>query len=328
VREKHHVYLLFIDLQVRMADVLDARRLHLLAELDRLGTIAAVADERHLSPSGISMQLTALEREVGVPLTERQGRRVALTAAGRILARHGKDVADLLAVAAMEAQALREGTAGTYRVAAFPTAVRSFVADTWALLAAEPERGIRLRVTELEPQDALPDLAAGRVDLAVLHAYTNMAQPPSAGAIATRIATEPVLLATRADDPAPGTREGRADLKDFAQHDWVVSDHRLACWEMTRRACGAAGFEPRAAAEATDYAAQLALVAAGAGVALIPSLAAHHVPDSVVLRTLAAPVRRHLFVAIRRAGAADPGLARLPGLLGEAARRSVAAVRP
>ncbi|HEU5333022.1 MAG TPA: LysR family transcriptional regulator [Actinocrinis sp.] len=307
---------------------MDARRLHLLAELDRLGTIAAVADELHLSASGISMQLTALEKEVGVPLTERQGRRVALTAAGRILAGHGRDVADLLAVAAMEAQALREGTAGTYRVAAFPTAVRSFVADTWALLAGEPERGIRLRVAELEPQDALPDLAAGRVDLAVVHAYTNMAQPAGTGTVTTRVASEPVLLATRADDPAGSAGDGRADLEDFAHRDWVVSDRRLTCWEMTRRACGAAGFEPRAAAEATDYASQLALVSAGAGVALIPALGTYHIPDNVALRTLRAPVRRHIFVAIRRAGAADPALKRLIGLLAEAARTALAEVRP
>jgi len=101
----------------------------MLAEVERLGTIAAAAQALHLTAPGVSMQLAALEREVGLALTERRGRRVALTPAGQLLARHGRDIVDQVEVAAMEVAALREGTAGTYRVAAFPTAARSFVVD-------------------------------------------------------------------------------------------------------------------------------------------------------------------------------------------------------
>jgi DNA-binding transcriptional LysR family regulator len=326
-----------MEYYLRMVDVLDIRKLHMLAELDRLGTIAAVARELHLTASGISMQLAALDREVGVRLTERRGRRVALTPAGTVLARHGKDIADMLAVAAMDAHALREGTAGTYRIAAFPTAMRSFVADTSRLLSEEAQRGLHLQLTELEPQDALPALAAGEVELAVTHAYSNLPELTGPGLVAARIATEPVRLAVRDDDPAAGAGTGTGsdgrgdtdaggpavDLSDFARHDWIVSARRLTCHEMTQRACGAAGFEPRAVAEVTDYSAQLALVAAGCGVALIPQLGASHLPAGVSLRTLRAPVHRNIFAVVRRAGTADPGLSRLTALLADAARRAV-----
>jgi DNA-binding transcriptional LysR family regulator len=294
---------------------MDARRLRLLAELERLGTLAAVAEELHVTAPGISMQLASLEREVGLALTERQGRRLVLTPAGRVLARHGKDVSDMLSVAAMDARALREGTGGTYRVAAFPTAIRSFVAATCRRLEDEPERGLHLFITELEPQDALPALAAGEVELVVAHSYSNLPKADSPGLITTPLLTEPVYLATRRDDPA--VSGDSVDLRGFARHEWIVANPRLTCHQMTRYACAAAGFEPRAVAEATDYAAQLALVAAGAGVALIPALAARDLPDEVVLRPLRTPVHRDIFAVTRRAGAADPGLSALVGLLTE-----------
>src|SRR5690348_14720188 len=111
--------------------MIDVRKLRMLTELDRLGTIAAVAEELHLTAPGISMQLTALERELSVPLTERQGRRLVLTPAGKVLASHGHDILDRLALAELGVESLRRGAAGSYRVAAFPSAARTFVAATW-----------------------------------------------------------------------------------------------------------------------------------------------------------------------------------------------------
>ncbi len=131
--------------------MIDVRKLRMLAALDRLGTIAAVAKELHLTAPGVSMQLGALERELGIALTERQGRRLALTPAGRLLAHHGRDVIDRLSLAELEIDALRRGDAGTYRVAAFPSAGRTFVADAWRELLSDGA-GMNLLVTTLEPE--------------------------------------------------------------------------------------------------------------------------------------------------------------------------------
>src|SRR3954447_26795055 len=108
---------------------MDFRRLLMLSELERLGTLAAVATAMHLTPPGVSMQLSALERELDLQLTERRGRGLVLTPAGRALAAHGRVLGEQLALAEHEIEALREGTAGHYRVAAFPTAARTIVAD-------------------------------------------------------------------------------------------------------------------------------------------------------------------------------------------------------
>jgi DNA-binding transcriptional LysR family regulator len=304
----------------------------MLAEVARLGTIAAAAQALHLTAPGVSMQLAALERDIGLPLTERRGRRVALTPAGQLLASHGRDIADQVEVAAMEVAALREGTAGTYRVAAFPTAARSFVAQVWRQLVEDPASGPALRLVELEPLDSLPALAAGEVDLAVTHSYSNIAQTTHPGVESTQIAREEVFLAvprTGSSTPRAG-QHPQADpvgeaarLAEYTHERWIVPHHRWSCYEMAERACGLAGFTPQAVAEATDFSTQLALVAAGVGVALIPNLGCIAVPEHVMLRRLAQPVHRHLHLAARRGWRADPGLARLTNMLEHAAQTTL-----
>lgn len=296
----------------------------MLAALDRLGTIAAVARELHLTAPGVSMQLAALEREAGVALTEKHGRGVALTPGGLLLARHGRDLVDRLSLAEMEVAALREGAAGTYRLAAFPSAARTIVADAWRRIIDDPATGIRLTLVELEPQDALPALTAGDVAIAVTHAYSNMNTAAPDSLVVELIATEPVWLAVRDDDPLAA--RGVADLRDFSEHDWVIPHREWACYEMALRACGLAGFEPRHVAEATDFSAILSLVSAGVGVALVPQLTVVQKPRNVTLLPLAAPVFRHDFIATRRSMDADPGIRALSRLLAASAAQLVPSV--
>jgi DNA-binding transcriptional LysR family regulator len=293
----------------------------MLSELQRLGTITAVATELHLTAPAVSMQLAALEREVGLALTERRGRRVVLTPAGEVLADHGHGIAEMVGVAELEVQTLRQGEAGTYRVAAFPTAARSYVTAAWRALHDEAQAGLALRLTELEPDAAMAALVRGDVDLAVTHAYSNVPELPSQGVFATALATEDVVLATAAGNGPAATRSGAARLADQARSDWVVPHDGLACAEMVKRACGAAGFRPKVVAEATDFSVQLELVAAGIGVALVPRLAARGVPKGLRLLPLHPAVERHHFALARRSARSDPGLRRIVELLGDHATR-------
>ena len=302
--------------------MLDVRRLQMLSELQRLGTITAVASELHLSAPAVSMQLTALEREVGLTLTERQGRRVALTPAGEVLAQHGHDIGDLIRVAEMEVQTLRQGESGTYRIAAFPTAARSYVTDTWRELRDGPDLGPVLRLTELEPDEAIDALVRGDVDLAVTHNYSNVSQLPSQGLFATSLVTEEVVLATAASS-TPTTRSGAARLTDQAHSDWVIAHDERACAEMVKRACGAAGFQPSVVAQATDFSVQLELVAAGIGVALIPRLAARGLPEGLRLLPIHPAVERHHFALARRSARSDAGIRRITQILQRHALRAL-----
>jgi DNA-binding transcriptional LysR family regulator len=221
-----------------------------------------------------------------------------------------------LALVDLEIDSLRDGAAGTYRLAAFPSIARTVVADTWSEVLAAPELGLSLRLIELEPQDSIPALRAGEVELAVTHSYSNMTQSAATGLAATELAVEPVWLAVPGRDAS-----STVDLEAFAGHDWVLPHRRWACHEMVQRACGLAGFTPHAVAEASDFAVLLALVSAGAGVALIPQLTIAALPDNVTLHSLSAPIVRRDWVVSREASSGDAGLRRVRDLLVASAGR-------
>src|SRR3954463_4464863 len=107
--------------------MLDARRLRLLRDLARLGTIAAVAQAHTYTPSAVSQQLSTLEREAGVALLRRSGRRVVLTPAGSVLARESQTVLAALEQAQAAVRAAGSALAGPLRIGAFPTAVRTLL---------------------------------------------------------------------------------------------------------------------------------------------------------------------------------------------------------
>src|ERR1700728_877061 len=121
--------------------MLDVRKLHLLRELALRGTIAAVAD--------------ALERDAGVPLLRRTGRRVALTPAGAALAAQTEAILALLEEAAAGLAAARTGLTGRLRIGAFQTAVRTILPAALVALGRD-HPGLELMVTELDPA-AVPD---------------------------------------------------------------------------------------------------------------------------------------------------------------------------
>jgi len=285
--------------------MLDVRRLRMLSELERLGTIAAVADAMHVTPPGVSMQLNALERELGLQLTERRGRGLVLTPAGRVVASHGRVLGEQLSLAEHEIDAVRDGTAGHYRVSAFPTAARAVMADVWAdLLLAN---GPTIDLATAEPEESLQALLAGSIDVAIVHSYSNVPRQMPDNVHVTLLGVEPVKLAV----PAGEQHDSTIDLRTFAGRTWIAPSRQRTCFDMVERACGLAGFRPNVVAETDDFDVQLALVRAGVGVALIPQLALDRPLDGVTVLEPEAAIERHLYVATRAELHNDPGVVRL-----------------
>ena len=130
--------------------MLDVHRLRLLRELDRRGTLAAVARALDYSPSAISQQLTQLEAETGVKLLEQAGRGVRLTAQARILVGHTDAILERLEEAEADLRASLTEVSGTLRVASFQSVLLALIPPALTLLA---ERYPKLRV-EIEQQEA------------------------------------------------------------------------------------------------------------------------------------------------------------------------------
>ncbi|MGN9909919.1 LysR substrate-binding domain-containing protein [Phytohabitans sp. LJ34] len=279
--------------------MLDARRLRLLSDLDRLGTIAAVAAVHAYTPSAVSQQLAALEREAGVALLQRSGRRVALTAAGQVLVRHAATVLTALEETSAALAAVRSGPAGLIRIGAHPTAARTVLPAALVALGRD-HPALELSVSELDPVAVPGALRDRRLDVGLLHDYDVVPAAADPALESVALLDETVYLAVAPDAPITTL----ADARDVA---WILASPGTLCHEVASRVCRGAGFTPRVRHHVDDFGAVLALVAAGQGVALVPQLAAV-TPDPGV-RLIAAPTRRRTRIGYRRGAAAYPAVA-------------------
>ncbi|CCH33882.1 LysR substrate-binding domain-containing protein [Actinosynnema sp. NPDC047251] len=277
--------------------MLDVRRLQLLCDLHRLGTIAAVAHAHTYTPSAVSQQLSTLEREAGVPLLERTGRRVAFTAAGDVLVRHAESVLTALERTAAALAAFAGGLTGPLRIGAFPTAVRTVLPPALVELGRR-HPGLELMVTELDPVDVPAALRDRRLDTGLLQDYDTHPVGPDPALESVPLLEETVYLATSG---AAGTP---ADFRDAA---WIMGSPGTLCHAVAAQVCHDAGFTPRTRHHADDYTTVLALVAAGQGVSLVPRLAATDPPAGV--RLIPLPIRRRTRLAYRRGTADHPAIA-------------------
>ncbi|MFC5002877.1 LysR family transcriptional regulator [Dactylosporangium cerinum] len=242
--------------------MLDVRKLRLLRDLADRGTIAAVAATHNYTPSAVSQQLAALEREAGTALLARTGRGVTLTPAGTVLAAHAEEVLAALERATAALAATRTGLTGPLRIGAFPTAMRTLLPAALATLARE-HPGLDLSVDELDPALVPARLRDGTLDVALVHDYDLVPIAPDPALETAPLLDETMYLAA--------TRP--LDLAACRDERWILAGPGTLCHTMTVRACEAEGFLPRARHHADDFVTVLTLVAAGQGVAVVPELA-------------------------------------------------------
>jgi len=286
--------------------MLEVRRLRLLREVAARGTLAAAAEALNFTPSAVSQQLAVLERETGVRLLERSGRRVRLTDAGGRLVEHAELVLAQLEQAEADLARGQKTVRGMVRLGAFPTAARGLVPGAAALLrAAHPD--LRVVLHELEPHESLPAVRLGELDVAVIHQYDLLPRRREPGVTSTLLAEDPLSVALPPDHPAAGDAIRLSDLRD---ERWIGGQPDTSCYAIVLRACALAGYSPEVDFHSNDFSVVLALVEAGLGVALVPDLALRHLTTTAVLRPIAeAPLGRELRVAIRRGSRDRPAVA-------------------
>ena len=295
--------------------MLDVRRLRVLHTVSAYGSVTAAAAALGYSAPAVSQQLAALEREVGMRLTERAGRGLELTPAAMILVGHTDALLARLDAAESDLAALRDQVAGRVALAAFPSAAASFVSAAWAALAGSAPQ-VRLDLTEMEPEESLPAVLRGQTDVAVAHEYDLLPRPLDPLFERRELLSDPVLLAVPADHPLAAAHPSAAHpsaampvpLASLAGLPFLAPRDTTSCAEMIQRACARAGFVPRVVARATDFDVLLSLVAAGAGVTLVPALAARRPPPQVRLLHPAEPVTRQIFTVSRRGGDRKPAV--------------------
>lgn len=280
--------------------MLDLRRLRLLRELQRRGTIAAVAEALSYSPSAVSQQLATLERETGVSLLEPAGRRVRLTAQAVLLVEHAERLLEEMERAEAALARSLDDTVGTLRVAAFQTAVLSLL--PWTLLHLESDHpGLRVEVAELEPETSLPGLVAGEHDLVLGEEYP--AQPLRRPRELERhdLFRDELWLATP-------TAWGARPLAEVADRPFVLEHPDSAAHTWASAVCRSAGFEPDGRYFSADLQVHHTLVAHGLAAALVPELSVTDDRNGVHLTRLPGRPHRQVFAAVRRGAAEHPAV--------------------
>lgn len=283
----------------------DWRKLRLLYELDRRGTIAATAEAMYLTPSAVSQQLAGLSRDIGVPLLERRGRTVVLTGQARVLLAHAEDMRELAERTRAALDAWADGSVGHVRVGALSTGIAALVGPAIVRLRAE-RPGLTIRVSEQEPDEALGLLDAGELEIAVTVDYPGAPSREDARYRRVDLIADVMDAVVPAGHPLAG--RSSIGLAELACDVWVGAAASDACGHIVTGICAAAGFSPDVQHYCREWDAVAALVAAGVGVALIPRSAQPLRPGGLaVLPVAGAPATRLLFALVRAGTELDPG---------------------
>jgi DNA-binding transcriptional LysR family regulator len=274
-------------------DVFDQRRLEILRAFARHKTMTAAAESLFMSTSAVSQQLAILEREAGVELISRAGRRVVLTDAGTALAWHADRIAAESEAAAVSMRRYGNTLQGTVRLSAFPsfcaTVVPAVVAD---LRPRFPE--LTLEISDLEPRQSLTALRDGTVDLAVIDDL-NPWDP--ANLDTELLATDELLLCL---PPARAGVEGSAiRIDQLRDARWVLDGSQSVFDSYLHQLCERHGFTPDVVARCSNVTVTLALVEAFDGVALVSGMQTRHTRFDVAARTIEPRCERGVIMARR-----------------------------
>ncbi|MFF4043589.1 LysR family transcriptional regulator [Streptomyces sp. NPDC001816] len=299
--------------------MLNLERLRTLDALARHGSVSAAAEALHVTTSAVSQQLGKLEREVGQQLLAKNGRGVRLTDAGRLLSEHAARILSQVELAQSDLEAHRGQVVGELRLSAFPTAARGlFPTALGALRAQHP--GLRVRSSELEPEQGIAGVVRGDLDLAVVLDWYNKPMPVPDGLV------KAPLLDDAADVALPvGHRladRDEVDLAEFAEDEWITWGEGEFCHEWLMFTLRSKGIEPIVGHRAGETHTQLGLVAAGLGVCIAPLLGRDPVPPGIVMVPLKQRVRRHVYVVWRADADRRPSIRAAVEALRTSARQS------
>jgi DNA-binding transcriptional LysR family regulator len=247
---------------------MDVRALETLRAVRTQGGVSAAAAVLHLTPSAVSQQLAALTRDAGVPITERVGRGLRLTAAGEALADAAVDVAVALERARAACAVFLDRPEGRVRVSAFQSGAQLLLPGL--LTRVRALGGIDLECSDEDvAQDDFPGLT-DRVDVVVAHRPDGGAVWPGAG---SRLRVVPLLREPL--DVAVGVGHPLADRAevwpaDLVDEDWIAVHEGFPVAPVLEEVAAASGAPPRIAHRINDFSVVEALVAAGHGVSLLP----------------------------------------------------------
>ena len=289
--------------------MLDLAGLRSLIAVRDHGSVVGAAKALGFTPSAVSQQIKRLEQQSGSAMLERVGRSVVLSERGRLLAARGTrlldDLADMEHLALGESEALR----GSLRVASFSTAARGIVAPTLARLrASAPD--LHVTLVELDPREALAAVERGTADVGLVHDWTTI--PLDIGAALERhdLLLDEADVILRSDHPLADHKA--VSPPQLAGDVWAATHAGSICHEWLLQMFALHGLRPDIRYFDATYATHVALVRAGAAVALVPRLGRDPLPAGVCAVPVVNPTpQRQVSVVWRLSSGANPAVRHL-----------------
>jgi DNA-binding transcriptional LysR family regulator len=297
--------------------MLNVQRLRILREVASRGSFSAAADALSYTQSAVSQAVATLEAETGVTLLDRDRRGIRPTPAGAALVAHADGILARLEAAEAELDAIMGVRGGRLRMASFPTAGATLMPLAIAMFRRE-HPDVELSLAEGEPEDIVPRLREGELDIALLFEFKGARERLGSGLRRVELLEDPMYVALPAGHAL--TRRKVLRLEDLRDEPWIQTSAASPCARHVVRSCHAAGFEPSVSFETDDYATVQGLVAAEVGVALVPQLALSRIREDIIVRPLdpVSPTRT-VVAATPRGPAVAPAAAQMLAILEDVA---------
>jgi DNA-binding transcriptional LysR family regulator len=286
--------------------MIDLGALRSLEAVQTHGSVVAAAQALGFTPSAVSQQIKRLERQSGVELLERVGRGVILTGPGRILVEEGARIGVDLERLETDLHAHAGEVTGDLSLVAFSTAMRGLIGPAVAGLMGE-HAGLRIRLRELEPWDAVAEVAAGHADVAIVHRWGDVVLEIPEHLDRRVVHHDEAEVIVPLDHPLAG--RSRVTPHDLGDECWIATPEGTICRQWLVRMYAGTGRLPHIEHTAMEFASHLALVSAGLGIALVPRLGRGPLPDNVTSVRVVDPVpSREAIVLWRRSQGRSPAV--------------------
>ncbi len=284
--------------------MLDVKRLRILREVAQRGSFSAAADALYLSQSAVSQQIATLEKEAGMKLLDRTREGPKLTDAGEVLFSHAEAAIARLDEAERELAAIAGLEGGQLRLGSFPSASATVLTEAVSAFHSRYPK-VRLSVADAEPEESLPRLRGGELDLALTFDYRSVPHDEERDLDRTLVLTESMYVALPCDHQLASLDV--VPLAALAEVEWLCGTRPSSCGDAVVRACRDAGFDPHIGFESDDYHVMQGFISAGLGVTLLPELALPTLRKGLVVRATDPPSpERRVWAATRAEGARSP----------------------
>lgn len=289
---------------------MDIQKLRVFRAVAATGSIRGAAASLGYTPSAISQQVAALQRDFGLTLFQKSGRGIEMTAAGRTLAAQSDHVFEQIAQLESLITDLRVGRTGALSIGYFASAGATWLPSVVVALKQEfPTLRLDLRLIDFPRTPAMP----ASLDLEV--AVEGAEVTPQDGFSTRRLVTEPYLVVVSTASPLAA--KARVELADLHTEAWIDNDASGGpCRQRMLDACSSVGFAPSFQIEAHDYPTAIRFVAEGMGITVVPRLGVGLLPAGTVAVPVVNPTpHRTIVIRVRDSVAGHPAVIRAVALL-------------